>query len=300
MGSWTTNRSKDNYRLVVQKAITYINENLASDIDLEQVAKVASLSMFHFHRIFSALQGETLSRYVNRVRLERAANWLIKNPSASITEIAFTCGFSSSAAFSRSFKDHFGMPASRFRDLKSGEFKRLINQSRRPDIAMPAKSLKSWVEQIHVREMPHYLVAYVANMEGYNLQKICASWNKIIRWGTTKKLIDSQTLMIGVSFDDPFITPQDRCRYYACITVPEKPPPNDKVGWMEISAGKYAVCRIECFAEEIAPVYHALYGEWLPESGFLPANMPSYEIYYQMPETHPEHKYVFDICLPVE
>jgi AraC family transcriptional regulator len=59
--------------------------------------------------------GETPNVFVNRLRVEKAANMLQKNPLLSITDIAFDCGFSSSAAFARSFKQYFGISASKWR-----------------------------------------------------------------------------------------------------------------------------------------------------------------------------------------
>jgi AraC family transcriptional regulator len=76
---------------------------------------VFDFSPFHFHRIFSAMVGETLSSFIRRLRLERAASMLIDHPKQTITEIAMACGFSSSASFARAFAERFGMSASELR-----------------------------------------------------------------------------------------------------------------------------------------------------------------------------------------
>ena len=56
----------------VNRAIDHITRNLAEPLQLEDVARVACFSPYHFHRIFRALVGETLHDFVKRVRLERA------------------------------------------------------------------------------------------------------------------------------------------------------------------------------------------------------------------------------------
>ena len=42
-----------------------------------------------------------------------------------------------------------------------------------------------------------------------------------------------------------------------------------------------------------------MYGKWMPESGYQPADSPCYEIYLNDPEKDPEGKFVFDMCVPV-
>ena len=96
----------------INLVIEYIEENLSQEISLDILAKKAFFSAFHFHRIFSACLGESPADYVRRARLERAANRLIHNHYESMTEIAFSSGFSSSSLFSRLFKQHFGIELS--------------------------------------------------------------------------------------------------------------------------------------------------------------------------------------------
>ena len=56
----------------VNRAIDFILQNLAEPLKLDDVARAAHFSPFHFHRVFRSLVGETLNNFVKRVRLERA------------------------------------------------------------------------------------------------------------------------------------------------------------------------------------------------------------------------------------
>lgn len=94
--------------------------NLDKDLSLEQIAETASFSMFHFHRIFKAVVGETVSEFTRRLRLELAANRLICNQHGAITGIAMDCGFSSSQNFAKAFRQHFGMTPTAYRKSKRG------------------------------------------------------------------------------------------------------------------------------------------------------------------------------------
>ena len=76
----------------INRVIDYLRGNLDRQVKLEELAKVACFSEFHFHRIFSAVSGETLNNFTNRLRLEKAAR-LLRYSDYSLTDIALDCGF---------------------------------------------------------------------------------------------------------------------------------------------------------------------------------------------------------------
>src|SRR6056297_785715 len=102
----------------INMVIDYIEDHLSQDMSLVELAEVAGFSKYHFHRIFYSFMKETLFQFIQRVRLQKAADKLCMNTNASITDIAYDCGFSSSAAFSRSFKSFFNQSPSQYRAKK--------------------------------------------------------------------------------------------------------------------------------------------------------------------------------------
>ncbi|HEX2980264.1 MAG TPA: GyrI-like domain-containing protein [Anaerolineaceae bacterium] len=301
MSPWTAVESRETYRSRIDQAVAYINANLAEEINLEQVAREAAFSPFHFHRIFSALVGETPKTFINRVRLEKAANVLLKNRALNVTEIALMCGFSSSATFARAFKQHFGIPASRYRESGGESINPaagLISPVFPPQVT---EQITDWVKGVQVRSLAPMQVAYVANLEGYSLEKICPAWERLTLWASAHGWMNAQTRMIGISFDDPNITPKNKCRYYACLSLPEgvSLPPRERIATMELPGGLYALCRAECYPQDFSLIYQALYGLWLPESGYQPADRPTYEAYLRTPEQHPQGKFELEVCLPL-
>ena len=56
----------------INKVIDYIEINITTELNLDALASTANFSKFHFHRIFKNLVGETLNKYINRVRIEKA------------------------------------------------------------------------------------------------------------------------------------------------------------------------------------------------------------------------------------
>src|SRR5579863_7631876 len=115
------NRANSEYAQRINRVIDYLRENLHRPVKLAELADVACFSEFHFHRIFTAVSGETLNNLTNRLRLEKAAR-LLRYSEQSLTDIALDCGFSSSATFSRAFRSGYDTSPSQFR--KSGEIKK--------------------------------------------------------------------------------------------------------------------------------------------------------------------------------
>ena len=300
----------------INRVIDYIEENIDTELSLEILAKVASFSRFHFHRIFSALVGETLFGFVRRLRLERAASMLIAHPKETITEIALACGFSGSAAFARAFSEHFGMSATAFRQrgrkrmpgAHLGESKIGKPESKRGKAFLPTShyidernidSKWRFKMTVDVREMPEMHVAYYRHVGSYS--GVGEAFDKLMRWAGPRGLLQfPKTKMLGVYHDDPEITEASRLRSSACITVPEGTEVGGEIGTMTVPGGRYAVASFEISHDRFGEAWDELMGKWLPESGYQPDDRPCYELYHNDPKTHPEGKFIVDICVPVK
>ena len=96
--------------LRLQRVRNYLASNCHLDIDNESLARMASYSPWHFIRAFRAAYQETPHAYLVRMRLERARRLLSQSPLA-IAEIALASGFENRCAFSRLFRERFGVTA---------------------------------------------------------------------------------------------------------------------------------------------------------------------------------------------
>ena len=100
-------------REIVGWVAKYVEENLGRDIRLAQVAREAHLSTRHLHRLFIKHVGKSLHDYLLEQRLEKARQMLLdQGRKAFVKEIAFSCGFSSLAYFSNSFRKAYGVAPS--------------------------------------------------------------------------------------------------------------------------------------------------------------------------------------------
>ena len=284
--------SRSVYKARVDAAILYMHDHIAEEIDLQRLAKAAQFSPFHFHRIFTSLIGETPQQFLTRLRLELAANMLVKYFGYSITRIAMECGFSSPSTFARAFKIHFGIPAKEYRVTENKPTPTGVN------IDLVTKAQLPPID-ISIAGVPDWNLAYVSCLNGYRIELICKAWNQLRLWALSKGLDLDQMRALGISYDDPLITPPEKCRYYACLTIPEGVIPQPPIGHLRLPGSKCLVARVMCTAEQIQPVYMYLYREWLVDSGFQPDNLPPYEVYLSAPDPVSGGQFVMDVYIPI-
>ncbi|WP_181183482.1 MULTISPECIES: helix-turn-helix domain-containing protein [unclassified Mesorhizobium] len=101
-----------------ERIVAYIDANLArSNLSADDIARHMGCSRRYLHRAFEG-EGMTLERFVWDRRLERSKEELLSpaRASASISEIAFACGFNSSAHFSRAFKSKYDVAPRELRE----------------------------------------------------------------------------------------------------------------------------------------------------------------------------------------
>jgi len=98
----------------LRRVLAYIEEHLADDIAVADLANVACLSIFHFTRAFAATMGVPPHRYVSQRRLE-SAKAMIATGRGSLSEIALDCQFSSQSSFTRAFRRAVGMTPAEYR-----------------------------------------------------------------------------------------------------------------------------------------------------------------------------------------
>ena len=91
-----------------EKALWYIESHLASELTLDEISGVAGVSRFHMVRAFAAATGFSVMRYVRARRLTEAARSLAAG-APDILNVALDADYGSHEAFTRAFRDHFGL-----------------------------------------------------------------------------------------------------------------------------------------------------------------------------------------------
>ncbi len=102
-----TKKACPEYIARINRTFDYIETHIEKPMTLEELASIANFSKYHFNRIFLSIVGETPFQFILRIRLEKAATWIVNNKHEKISEIAYKCGFSDISIFSRNFKKLF-------------------------------------------------------------------------------------------------------------------------------------------------------------------------------------------------
>jgi AraC family transcriptional regulator len=97
----------------LKRVTDYINDHLAQELSLEELAAIAQLSPYHFCRSFKRSIGFTPHQYVIRQRVERA-KLLLKDGKMGIVEVAIACGFTHQSHLNRHFKRLTGVTPKKF------------------------------------------------------------------------------------------------------------------------------------------------------------------------------------------
>lgn len=98
----------------LRKLESYVRDNIANAISLDQMAAVALVSKRHFVRAFNESVGVTPHRFVMGLRIDEAKARL-RGTSDSVTDIAFSCGFAQSQHFSTTFRKLTGFTPLKYR-----------------------------------------------------------------------------------------------------------------------------------------------------------------------------------------
>ena len=95
-------------------AIEYINNNIFSDINIDEICAAVHMSKYHFCRQFKKHTGMTVMNYILNTRIVLAKH-MLTNAKVSVTEVSESCGFSSVSYFSSAFKNSTGLTPREFR-----------------------------------------------------------------------------------------------------------------------------------------------------------------------------------------
>jgi len=302
--------TRQEYVSRVNKVVDRIQNGFDADLSLAALAEEAGFSPFHFHRIFAGVVGEPLHSFVRRSRLEQAALDLERRPDRSITEIALKHGFSSSANFSRAFKEAFGASAREFREARSHHpaearevFKRINAGIRRSVEQTHRRLTAAWKGTdrakpiVVIDTFPSTVVAYVRHYGPYEERQKAALFRKIRRWAETA-LSGHSITYLGICYGDRGLLDSDRRRYDACVVLPPGTPLTPPVARLEIAGGPIAVLRCETKSLLVCSAWNTLHRDWLPSSGYAPDNRPCVE---RFPDGYPEPGRLFrlEICQSV-
>lgn len=274
------------YKDRLERVTDHIYDNLDQDIDLNHLAEVACMSPFHWHRIYHAVYGETIAATVRRLRLARAAADLT-NTVKPVKEIAEHAGFKNLQAFSRLFKQTYGLPPASYRERGNHTiFERSINEE---DPSMYDMEIKDF-DRRRVASIPH---------KGPYIN-IGQTFDKMFGALGGRPLDWSKTFMIGIYYDDPSSVPENELRSAAGVIVNDDFDMGDDLEETHIEQGRCAVLHYKGPYTDMQKAYNWLFGTWLVSSGEEAGNEPCFEVYLNNPREVSPQDLLTDIYLPLK
>ncbi|MEM7344845.1 MAG: helix-turn-helix domain-containing protein [Chloroflexota bacterium] len=263
----------------VQIGIDFIETNLDNDITLMQVAQAASMSQWHYQRIFKALTNETLKTYIRSRRLANALDKLLK-PDIRIIDIAIEAGFESQESFTRAFKKVYDMTPNTYRKLANknlfvrkvqfdADYLRNINQN----ISLEPEIYK----QPHLNLIGLRTVFYSVDSEKNNIaETLPPLWDLFLQ-----RLQDENggipEMCYGIIRQTPEKT--DQLEYFAAAELNAlEQPPSDMV---RLEVPETMVARFACQGaiRNLNDTVNYIYSSWLLQSGKRHSYGPDIEFY---------------------
>jgi AraC family transcriptional regulator len=283
----------------ILNVLVFLQKNLDEELSLDEYARVAHFSPYHFHRIFRGMVGESLHEHIRRLRLERAATRL-KRTNRSIIEIALEAGYETHEAFTRAFRTFCGCSPSHYRRDNSRALALRAGVHYQEDGSRDSLQLPIGGETMEVRieRVEPMLVAFVRHVGPYH--EVDAAWERLCTQLGKDGLLGPGTRFIGICYDDPEVTPPEKIRYDACVTVDSNFVAQDDIGVQTIGGGEYAVTTHVGPYHLLGHTYAQLLGQWLPRSGRELRSEPSLEFYLNAPESTDPEDLITDIYAPLE
>lgn len=282
------NSTLNEHEKAINRVIEYINGHLFEMPGIQELAEVANISGFYFHRIFKAIIGENIGEFINRLRMENIA-FQIQMKEKSLSEIAFETGYASKHALSRAFKNHFGMPPSIYRSHPKN-IHPFFGKEKRPDLNL----------QPEIKDIETKNIVYIRIIDVYGAEEsFTNAWRKLGKYATDNKLVNESTEFLGLSFDDPAITPPAKCRFYACFTLSGEIKPDGTFGVRKINGGRYAVFTHKGSYYTLKDTYYNIYVNWLPQSLWKLRGSLSFEKYLNSPTSVKEVELLTEIFVPI-
>jgi len=268
----------------LQRAIDFVEARLFDELPLATIARAATCSPWHFHRLFTSLTGETPASYVRKRRLADICRRLVETKEP-LVDLALGCGFESQATFTRAFTRDIGVSPGRFRK------ERLLAVTHRyPPLdlaALLARARRECMEPRIVRLPAFHVVGMAGRFTPATTSHIPLLWERFVPYmDRIPYRRGSHTL--GVCVDaDPSTIEQDGFTYVAGVEVERIGDVPEGLMALTVPANAYAVFthtgHIAYFPDTVKQVW----GRWLPASRYRHVPAPDLEWYDERwnPET---------------
>jgi len=253
----------------VQKALWFIESHFADEISLDDIAAVGGVSRFHMSRAFGEATGRSISAYLRGRRLTEAARQLSAG-AADILPVALEAGYGSHEAFTRAFRDQFGMTPEQVREQAHLDTLQLVEPIRM------TKSSDTDIEAPRYESHKGMLVAGIGKRYRFEtIAGIPAQWQEFNQhFGHLAGQVADIAYGVCCNFDDA-----GSFDYVCGAEVRDFSELPDSFARLRIPAARYAVFTHRKHISALPQTIAAIWNEVLPALPVVAADGPNFELY---------------------
>ena len=257
------------YETRLQRALDFVDANLAQPMSLEAIASRAFLSCYHFARLFRSITGRSVMEYVRARRLAVAVHRMRDEQDTRLLQIAMDVGFETQQGFTSAFKKAFGVTPGAFRN-------RLFALPIQEKIVMAQSTAKVPLgPEFRIREA--FKVAGLAmDFDQESKAQIPELWT---RFSPSIGTVPGQRGFTTYGVCIPTDPATGNFRYIASVEVDATDGLPEELTGYEVPACKYAVFTHQGSLDHLQETVGYIFGTWLPESEYELTGTADFELY---------------------
>jgi AraC family transcriptional regulator len=259
----------------MKNALDKLEETMEDRLDIEEIARAAYTSPFHFQRMFHMLTGMTVAEYARKRKLTLAAQELASS-SAKVLDVALKYGYDSPESFAKAFRKVHGISPSEARQpgVRLKAFPRIsFHLSLKGDKDMDYRIVEKEAFTVLGRTID------VSCRDGQNLRDIPKFWQTCHQDGTAAKLASAAAddVLFGICLD---MQPNQEDFTYMIACRPEADVPDAGFSVRTIPAATWAIFQVVGpMPGAIQEAFGRIFQEWFPSTGYEHSGGPELEVY---------------------
>tara|TARA_R110002072_G_scaffold20841_5_gene75221 strand:- start:6862 stop:7698 length:837 start_codon:yes stop_codon:yes gene_type:complete len=271
----------------IPKAIWYLEIHFNERVRLDDLAAVAGVSRYHLSRAFGYATGYTISRYLRSRRLSEGAK-LLAADQVDVMSVALRVGYQSHEAFSRAFKEEFGISPSEVYGCRNHSL--TLTEALTMNDLPSAKTLQPQI----IEKEAMLMAGHVRHYNELGNAAIPGQWQDFLpHLGQVPNQVGGDAF--GAVFN---IDSENNFDYLSGVEVDSYVGLPDDYGRLRLPQQIYAVFQHESHVSELKQTCQFAFAEWIPNSDFKLVDGPFFERY--LPEFNSETGYGgLEVWIPV-